>query len=347
MNMNENSTHIIKLFYQLTHKCKYHELEIIISPSEDVYVDGWIGACLRNNLLQEAESINVTGALSLLDIINILPLKRTHPFYERMRDSFPKGYSLHIPSHFESFNSYHIGKGKHFRFSLLLYGYFSEYYSYFLKAIHSFCQKGIGHPRIPFQIIAINECDKENKYPISLETLNNPCDSGRLKTTVRLSDFLTCKMEQDEKEIMISFETPINVHNKLKKREGDEYKDRMHEMPGFHPLVRASANRIEKLMTLYHNSKDADYSQKVADCLMPFVRYSVTPVLTSAQIRRWDFSSTPKEKTLNRVRFSGHTGSLCFEGNFNYYLPLLTFAQKIGVGNYATYGLGNYRIHKL
>jgi len=339
--MNKEPNSIIHSFYQLTNLCKYHELECCIIPEEDVYIDGWIGACLRNNLLREAESVNVTGPLSLLDIINMFPLKRGHPLYKELQEGFPKGYSIYIPPLTE-YNSCKIKKGEPFRFSLILHGYFADYYAFFIEAIQSLCKKGFGHPEVPFRLITISECDKDgNLYPV----YSNASDEILpLDNPVSLFDFRYCKMGEEEKELEIIYDSPISVYNELRNPNGEEFKVRQHEFPGFYPLVRAAVNRVEKMMILYHNPKEITYSEEINHLLSPFLQYAATPVLTSAQIQRSDIYSTRKAGTPNRFHFSGYTGSICFRGNFNYYLPLLCFAQKIGVGNNPTYGMGNYKL---
>lgn len=343
--MNKEPNSVIHSFYQLTNQCKYHELECCIIPERDVYIDGWIGACIRNNLLREAESVNVTGPLSLLDIINVFPLKRGHPLYKELQEGFPKGYSLHVSSHSDEYSSCTIKRGDPFRFSLILHGYFADYYAFFIKAIQSLCRKGFGHPEVPFRLISISECDKNGKLH---SIWSNTSDTVLpLTHPVSLFDFRYCKMGEEEKELEIIYDSPMSAYNELRNSNGEEFKARQHEFPGFYPLVRAAANRVEKMMILYHNPKEVLYSEEISPLLPSFLQYAATPVLISAQIQRFDINSTPKAGTPHRVRFSGYTGSIRYHGNFNYYLPLLSFAQKIGVGNHATYGVGNYRIVKL
>lgn len=342
--MNEETYSVIQSFYQLTNLCKYHELECCIVPEEEVYIDGWIGACIRNNLLREAELVNVTGPLSLLDIIHMFPLKKGHPLYKELQEGFPKGYHIHLPP-LAGYDSCTMKKGEPFRFSLILHGYFADYYAFFIKAIQSLCQKGFGHPEIPFRLVSIHECDTHGKlHPVY------PSPSGAispLENPVHLSDFRYCKMGEEEKELEIIYDSPMSVYNELRNPCGDEFKSRQHEFPGFYPLVRAAANRVEKMMTLYHHPKEMMHSEEISHLLPLFLQYAATPVLASVQIQRFDVSSTPKAGTPNRIRFSGYAGSIRYRGNFNYYLPLLSFARKIGVGNHATYGVGSYRIIKL
>lgn len=342
--MNKEPNTVIHSFYQLTNQCKYHELECCIIPENDVYIDGWIGACLRNNLLREAEYVNVTGPLSLLDIINVFPLKKGHPLYKELQEGFPKGYSLHVVSPSGDYHSCTLKKDEPFRFSLVLHGYFADYYTYFITAIQSLCRKGFGHPEVSFRLIDISECDQNGRLHSIYSSASDTVSP--LEHPVSLSDFRYCKMGEEEKELEIGYDSPIHVYNELRTVGSDEFKNRQHEFPGFYPLVRAAVNRVVKMMILYHKPKEPDYPEAVNPLLPSFLQYAVTPILTSAQLQRFEVVSTPKAGTPHRVRFSGYVGTLRYQGNFNYYLPILSFAQKLGVGNHSTYGVGDYWIVK-
>jgi hypothetical protein len=317
--MNDKPCLPVQSFYGLTNPFGFLELEISISACDEAYVDGWLGAALRNNLLYAAEHVNVIGAVSLRQVINLLPLRQDHPLYSEMKGGFPKGFGIALLSHGESVFSCRLQKDETLRFSILLYGHFSEYKTAFVQAVENMCTRGIGKPMVPFRLESITE-----------------------KPFIRLSDFTNNKCKADECEITIRYTAPTNLYNEYKNIQG--HKDRQHEFPGFNQLVHSLSYRIAKLATLYTCPENKDFYPEIEAAIEPFAQYAVTVVLVSAQIQRIELCSTARKGTPDRVRFSGYTGTLTFTGHFNYYLPLLLFMQNIGAGSHTTYGLGRYRV---
>jgi hypothetical protein len=303
----------------LLHPFGFLELEFSISACDEAYIDGWLGAALRNNLLSAAEHINVIGAVSLRQVINLFFLRQEHPLYSEMKGGFPKGFGIALSSHWESTFSCRLKKDEAIRFSILLYGHFSEYKTAFIQAVENMCAHGIGKPVAPFKVESMTE-----------------------KPFIRLSDFTNNKCKADEREITIQYTVPTNLYNEYKNTQG--YKDRQHEFPGFKQLVHSLAYRIAKLATLYTCPENTHFYPEIEAGIESFTQYAVTVVLTSAQIQRIELCSTARKGTPDRVQFSGYTGALTFAGHFNYYLPLFLFMQNIGAGSHTTYGLGRYRI---
>lgn len=320
--MNNKPDLPVKQFYELTKSFGYLELEITTSATEDIYIDGWVGSSIRNNLLTAADDIHVIGAVPLRKIIDILTIKQPHPLYSEMEGGFPKGFGIVLRSHHANTFSCRIKKEETFHFSILLYGHFPEYYTHFVNAIKKMCERGIGNPLVPLQTPDIT-----------------------IHSFVSLSDFIQRKSKTDERNITIRYTVPTNLFTgKYSKLTSDKYIDRQHEFPGFSQLVRSAVNRITRLCALYQLPDDIDFYKEATAITDPFTQYAVTVVLTSAQLKRTELQSTAKKGTTDRIQFAGYTGDLSFEGNFNYYLPLLLFMQDIGVGSNTTYGLGRYRI---
>jgi hypothetical protein len=319
--MKDDTRLSIRSFYELTNPLGFLELEITISAGADVYIDGWPGAAIRNNLLYAAEDTRVAEDLSLRQMIDRLALGESHPLYNNMKGGFPKGYAISLLSHTDNVYKCRLGKGEKIKFSLLLFGHYARYNFVFCEAVKKMCERGLGNPLIPFTL-----------------------ESILIKSEVSLSQFMNQKKDSAQKEITVQYITPTNLFSQSVKHEPGVYINRQHEFPGFCQLVRSSAYRIARLSTLYIYPQDAGYYDELEKHIEPFSQYAVSVLLSSAQLKRTEMQSTPKKDKPDRIQFAGYTGKLTFTGNFNYYLPLLLFAQHIGTGSNTTYGLGQFRI---
>ncbi|GHT29220.1 hypothetical protein AGMMS49574_05330 [Bacteroidia bacterium] len=319
--MNDEFYSNVQSFYGLTNLFGFTELEISMAAGDDVYIDGWLGAALRNNLLFAADNVNVVGAISLRQAIDLLTIRQDHPLYNEMKGGFPKGFGLSLSTHQDSTFSCQLKKGEIIRFSIQLYGHFSNYLIPFSQAVQGMCTRGIGKPQTPFYLISITE---------------NPI--------VCLSDFTNNIGKADKQTITIQYTVPTNLYNDYKNK--NNYHDRQHEFPGFYQLVRTLAYRIAKLTALYTHPDTTTFYPEIESTIATFTQPAVTPILTSAQLRRIELNSTAKKGLIDRIQFSGYTGELTFTGHFTNHLPLLLFMQNIGAGSNTTYGLGRYKIIK-
>ncbi|WP_106829898.1 CRISPR system precrRNA processing endoribonuclease RAMP protein Cas6 [Parabacteroides pacaensis] len=336
----------INAFYTSIQSLYFHELKICISATDKVYLDGWLGAALRNNLLYAAERVQVGGKISLREIMNILPIESSHPLYKEMVGGFPKGFSLNLLSHQQAISSSHLEPGERICFSLLLLGNFSRYYIEFIQAVDLMCQTGIGYPRVPFRLESIVECRKDDTgYRWDKEWR---IDFPPLRFPVYVTDFFNNKFKENEQEIEIKYSVPINLYNQIRqKKSSQSYQDRQNGFPGFYQMIRSLAHRLVKLTALYIYPETPTYYLEASACIEPFIQYSVSVILASANLRQVQLYSTPKEGSVNRIHFTGYVGKTSFTGYFNYYIPLLLFGRSIGVGYNLVYGLGQYEISKV
>lgn len=341
---NNSFVQDIEPFYNLIGKLHFHELEVCITATQDVYLDGWIGAVLRNNLLFAAEKVKISGTLSLRQIIEIIPVQENHTLYNELKNGFPRGFVLSPISHQTTVSSSRLSAGETVRFSLLLFGHFANYYPEFVKAIQEMCNRGIGKQISPFLLTGLYERSSTNiVYPL----LNQQLQPDPLQHKIQLSDFTNQKFNESEKEITIRYTTPVNLYsNTFATRSPQSYQDRQNGFPGFYQLIRSAASRISKLAALYTYPENKEYYTAAKANIESFTQYAVSVLLTSAQIQQAELYSSPKKGTNKRLRFTGYTGQLTVNGYFNYYLPLLLFAQHIGVGYNIVYGLGRYEIVK-
>ncbi|MDR2626826.1 MAG: hypothetical protein LBC40_02195, partial [Dysgonamonadaceae bacterium] len=136
-------------FGELYGTCYYHRFEIRMIATDDVVLDAWTGAIIRNNLLYAAEQVVLEEqGMTLRERIDTFPLNETHPLYKELKDGFPKGYVLTNFSHYNLQSSpVSIRKNEIFSFSLILMGHFCEYKSYFFQAIRLMCERGLGKPQ--------------------------------------------------------------------------------------------------------------------------------------------------------------------------------------------------------
>ena len=85
----------MKNFLRLFSQTHFQRFVIKMSATENVTLDAWSGAIIRNNLLYAAEQVRIHKTnRSLREQIDTFPLEDNHPLYKELKDGFPKGYVL-------------------------------------------------------------------------------------------------------------------------------------------------------------------------------------------------------------------------------------------------------------
>ena len=200
---------ILNIYKNLFYSC----FDIKMCATEAVRFDAWPGAILRNNLLFAAEQIRIqkTGR-SLREQIDTFSLNDNHSLYKELKEGFPKGYVLTDFSHTNLLEpSIAIRKDEIFSFSLLLIGHFNDYRFYFFEAIREMCERGIGKPMTPFQLMDITESPS---------------------SPVTLSDFLQPEITDGFSELTVHFLTPTILYRlKGKKNTQLSYQDKTNRFP--------------------------------------------------------------------------------------------------------------------
>lgn len=343
--MRRETRQNIEPFYDSISHLFFHELEISLVATAPAFIDGWLGAALRNNLHFASEHIITAPDTSLRKVINTLSISNIHPLYNELKGGFPKGFSLHVLSHQEAVSASHIQSGDIIRFSLLLIGEFSRYYTHLVKAVEWMCQNGLGHPRVPFSLQMIAERAADGScfiWPPNWQMAPPP-----LQHPVRVADYTHAKFREGETEIEIHYPVPMSLHTYAhQSRTPLSRQERHNGFPGFYQLVRSIAYRTLKLAALYTFPDNFCYYKEAEKQIEPFIQYAISVTLSSAHIQQVHLYSTPKEGKPDRIGFFGYTGHLTFSGYFNYYIPALLFARHIGVGYNTVYGLGGYEIKK-
>ena len=301
---------------------KYHCYKVQMCATQDVTLDAWVGAIIRNNLLYASEQIRVqkTGR-SLREQIDALPLTETHPLYKELKEGFPKGYVL---TEFSHAGRVSIKKDERLTFSLLLIGNMNDYRYYFFEAIKEMCARGIGKPMTPFQLTDISEIAES---PVSLSGFLQP--------------------ENNPEEIVIRFLTPaILFRLKDKKNNQLSYQDKSNRFPCFYQLVRSSFARLQKLYALYADTNDGSPERFDEKVMENYLEKAGQPLLKSANIQYIFLQNTLKKGGKNEMPLAGYIGEQAYAGNFQPYLPLLKFMSFLGVGNETVYGMGRFEIEE-
>jgi len=304
----------------------YRRFKIQIIAVEDVILDAWAGATLRNNMLYAAEQIRIQKThRSLREQIDTFPLENNHPLYKELRDGFPKGYILTDFSHTDVNDSViFIHKDEIFSFSLLLIGRFDEYRYYFFEAIREMCERGIGKPLTPFRLLDIKE---------------NPA------SPVSLSDYIQQETKEKHSEITIQFHTPV-ILSRLKGKKNTQlsYQDKANRFPGFYQLTCSAFSRLQKLYALYIDPSACSPSLFDEMLMETYLEKAGLPLLQSANIQHISLTNTHKKGMKNEMPLAGYVGEQKYSGYFQQYMPLLRFMAELGVGNETVYGMGRYEV---
>ena len=312
-------------YFERFHQTYYYRFNIQIRATADVTMDAWLGAIIRNNLLYAAEQIRIQKTnRTLREQIDSFPLESNHPLYKELKDGFPKGYVLTNFSHNQS--PAFIRKDEILSFSLLLIGNFNAYRYYFFEAIREMCERGIGKPLTPFQLLDITE---------------------NSASPVTLSDFMQPDREERASELIVRFQTPIILYRlKEKKNTQLSYQDKSNRFPGLYQLTRSALSRLQKLHTLYVEP-EADSPLLFDEPLMEtYLEKAGRPLLQSANIQHVSLQNTQKKGMKNEMPLAGYVGEQKYSGSFGQYLPLLKFMEELGVGNETVYGMGRFEVEE-
>jgi len=310
-------------FYKNLFYCRF---EVRMRATEPVFFDSWSGAIIRNNLLFAAEQIRIqkTGQ-TLREQIETMPLTEVHPLYKELKEGFPKGYILTDFLHFDAENPCGtILKDEEFSFALLLIGRFNDYRFYFFEAIREMCERGLGKPMTPFQLIDIVES------PLSPFTF---------------SDFLQSENDDCFSTLTVRFLTPTILHRlKGKKNTRLSYQDKTNRFPSLYQMIRSLLSRMQKLYALYIEPSNCSSSLYEEEILESYLEKAGLPLLKSANIQYQNLPNTQKKEKRNEMPLSGYIGEQIYTGYFAAYLPLLKFMSAPGVGNDTVYGLGRFEV---
>lgn len=325
----------------------YHRLEVCISPESDVAIDGWLGAVIRNNFLFAAAEVKAGKEMSLLELIDRLPLRDDHPLYGELLGGFPKGYSLSVVSPGDVYASrLFFHKGEKVVFSLVLFGKCVSWYKDFIVAVRMMCKQGMGSPRVPWLLHEIYETDGQGR---SQQVAVGYSDKvAPLRFPVRLMDFEEERFGCREKQVRLDFISPVQLTlPAVKKNTTGSYQDKMNGFPSFYQLVRSAVFRCVKLTALYACPLEKEAYLQANEEIEDYIEQAASAWLEMAGLRRVSMRGPKRDDGRLPIILSGYMGKLVFSGDFNVYTPFLAFMQAAGIGNDTVYGLGAYRIEVL
>ncbi len=325
----------------------YHRLEVCISPERDVCIDGWLGAVIRNNLLYAAEQVKTGEGISLLSKIGRLSLAEDHPWYKSLSGGFPKGFSLSVVYPEKIYTSrLFLHKDEKLVFALVLVGELVCYYKEFIAAIRSMCARGMGVSMVAFTLQEIYETDGfGRKQRIAVGYSDTV---AALRYPVRLADFEEEHFGCREKKIRLHLTAPVSLVNRTeKKNKTISYQDKLNGFPSFYQLVRSAAYRCVKLTALYACPREKEAALRAEKEIEAYMDNAASAWLEQAEVQWVSMRGPKRDDGRLPVVVAGYVGDLIFSGDFQEYVPLLSFMQFLGVGNDTVYGAGTYRLEVL
>lgn len=218
-----------------------------------------------------------------------------------------------------------IQTGETFSFGLVVVGKALGQLPYLLAALREVGQGGIGRTRGRMQLEQV--CSVQ-PYSQAKQTLLQGDKLG-----VQLEPLVLNAADLPDiavPRLRLHFYSLVNL----------QHGGRMLERPDFAQLVRALQRRISNLEQVHGGglSAGADYRQlpQMAESVR-LVDYDLQPI---SQLRKG-------HKGKLKTNMQGLTGWLEYQGELAAFGPLLRFGEQLGVGKWAHFGAGGYRIELL
>lgn len=313
----------------------YHRFDIRIAATRKTQFKAWAGAIIRNNFLFATEQILINEKTTLYQKINEFPLEENHPLFKELANGFPKGYAIAVDNYSESFT---FSKNQTFIFSLYLIGNRVDLYPYFMEAICLMCDRGLGQPQNPFELIDICEVSPENELHLLYKGKEK--SAGKLLFPYRLNDYIRREETIGEK-LLIDYVTPTILFRKTVKTDTNfSYQDKANGFPSFYQLLRSLLFRAEILHILYVENEKPTTTEDKEQYLFEASQAS----LLRCDIRKTIVKNTQKKEYRNKMQLIGYVGQLIFEGKLGKYYSLLKFMEGLGVGHETVYGLGRFEV---
>ena len=292
-------------------------IDIRFFTPQSIQMKFWIGAVLRNRFLYAADTVSDKHGVSLRQIIDTLPLAKSHFLYEQLRGGFPKGFLFDCSSLPYEAPGFTLEANQVYTFSLILIGNFMAYKPLFITAIQHMIEKGFGYPMVPMTLIDITDQD-----------------ICRLQKT---------NFEKETIDLELWFKTPVNLLPSPKES-NNGYQNKLNNFPSFYQFMRTLTYRAITLNLLYTDDPPTDSYEQMNNWIEQYISPSVRAILLQADLhyeKRW---STPKINSNNVYSMGGYTGKLIFGNVPAHYLERLRLASSWGIGAGIKYGLGWYQV---
>lgn len=317
-----------------------HKISVRFYPVDEIRMDVWIGAVIRNNFLYAAENVYDKHGQSLRQKIDDLPLPDNHPYYKQFLGGTPKGLFFDCSDIPYVEKGIRLEKNHIYTIHFILAGSFSEYYLQVIEAIRSLFSRGFGHPMTPATIIDIFETTDDEQHHIlysdNCNFLNTPSHS------IKLADYYQEFHSTNEKRnLTLQFVTPVSlIHPRTKVNKEISYQDKLNCFPSFYQFMRSVAYRLMTLNLLYGKEVDITDQQTTEAALNVYIEAATEAILLQANISNKRLYSTPRKEQSSVYVMNGYQGTITWGNVDSKYVPLLIFASHLGVGNDINFGLG-------
>jgi hypothetical protein len=207
-------------------------------------------------------------------------------------------------------------------FELRLLGQAIHSYEFFIRAFQILAERGLGHARVPFDLISVASLRWEGATGALL------VEDGHLTGTAPLPlDFQVC-MAQPRRggATCIEFLTAT-----LLKENGIELR-----VPTFAALVKRLRDRISHLCLAYEGMEwEADYGA---------IGETASRAVIASEKGHWEARSRISSRTGQRTHLCGFFGLVTYEQVDPELWPLLLVGQEIHLGRHAAWGNGWFRL---
>lgn len=305
-----NTTVVIE---ELLGNLTYYRIEIGFLPTARVRMKYWIGAVLRNRLLHAADQVYDQQGKSLRQLIDSLPLEEEHFLYRQLQGGFPKRFLLDCSSLPYEAPGFCLKPGTPYHFSLLLIGESCSYLNLFVKAVYRMMDEGFGYPMTPMTLLSI----KAQKADYTAMPDTGP----------------------DNRILKLQFKTPVCLMHASPKG-GNGFQNKLNNFPSFYQFMRSLTYRMATLSILYAGNRLWETRTQMDTWIEQYTDKSTEAVLLQANLLYEKRYSTPKKGKDDVYTMDGYTGNLTFGHVSTQYIPLLSFASGLGVGDNVNYGMG-------
>lgn len=303
----------------ILHRLSFSRLTLRFVAQERVSMKFWIGSVLRNRFLYAAEQVYDEYGVSLRRHIDTLPLPQEHFLYKQLQGGFPKGYLFDCSALPYDAPGFTLEENQEYTLSLVLIGNMVVHKHLFIEALQVMLQTGFGHPIVSLTPIEITESQPQCYLA-----------SGRY-----ISDA--------ETTLELSLKTPVCLFSTSKK-DGNGFQSKMNGFPSFYQFMRSLTYRLVTLSILYTDNPIPLDKEQMDSLINQYIQPAVQALLLQADLNWEKRNSTPKKGANTIYTMGGYTGRLLFRGVSVHYLPLLKFAEALGVGADINYGLGSFRV---
>lgn len=211
-----------------------------------------------------------------------------------------------------------VRRGESFTFGLNLVGRAVGFLPFVLSALRTLGDQGLGLTRGRFKTLRVQSVDPFGGDAVTLTSHASPILNS---SAIVISRAMLPALPDDER-LHLTFQSMVQI-----KSQGKE----LSAVP-FDVLVRALQRRLSNLEQVYGAAatKGLDYGE------LPAFANGVT--VTNA---RWERVSQARARN---TQLSGIIGSMTLCGDLAPFGALLRYGELVGVGKWASFGLGRYRV---